>query len=95
MAFVFNVVLPVLAGISLIALFIFLLRALSARSKVSHQAYGVGQVETRQKAQANLLGALIALFLTLIFLTLTFVGPRIAASLPEPTPTPRQSPGFG
>lgn len=89
MAFIFNIVLPILAGISIIAVIVFLLRAISARSKVSHEAYGVGQVETRQKAQANLLGALIALIFALIFLAFTFVGPRLVASLPEQTPTPQ------
>jgi uncharacterized protein YgiM (DUF1202 family) len=83
----FNFVLPILAGISIIALLVFFLRALSARSKMSSQAYGVGQVETRQKAQANLLAALVSFILALIFLALIFVGPRVMASLPQPTPT--------
>jgi uncharacterized protein YgiM (DUF1202 family) len=85
----FNYLLPILVGISIIALLVFLLRALSARSKMSSQAYGVGQVETRQKAQANLLAAVVSLFLALIFLALLVVGPRVIASLPEPTPTPQ------
>ena len=89
MAVLFNIVLPILAGISIIAVFFFLVRAISARSKASRQAYGVGQVEARQKAQANFLGALISLFFALIFLALIFVGPRIAASFPEATPTPQ------
>ena len=88
MAVFFDIVLPILAGISIIVVFFFLLRALSARSKASRQAYGVGQVESRQKAQANLLGALIALFLALLFLALVFVGPRLMAAIPEATPTP-------
>lgn len=88
MAVIFNIVLPILVGICIITLIVFILRAVAARSKVSSQAYGVGQVETRQKAQANLFGALIALIFALIFLGLIFVGPRVMASLPEPTPTP-------
>jgi uncharacterized protein YgiM (DUF1202 family) len=87
-ALFFNYVLPVLVGISIVALIVFLLRALSARSKMSSQAYGVGQVETRQKAQANLLAAVVFLVLALIFLLLIFVGPRVMASFPDPTPTP-------
>lgn len=89
MAVFFSLVLPILAGISIIALFIFLFRAISARSNMSSQAYGVGQVETRQKARANLLGALIALLFALVFLMLSLAGPRVLATLPEPTPTPR------
>jgi hypothetical protein len=87
-AVLFNVVLPILAGISVIALLIFLGRALSARSTVSRQAYDVGQVEARQKAQANLLGALVSLVFALLFLALTLIGPRVAASFPSATPTP-------
>lgn len=88
MQVVFNIVLPVLAGICMIAVLFFLTRALSARSRATRQAYGVGQVEARQKAQANLLGALISLFFALVFLALTFVGPRVAAGFPSATPTP-------
>lgn len=91
MAVIFDIVLPILAGISVIAVFFFLLRALSARSKASRQAYDVGQVESRQKAQANLLGALIALVFALLFLALIFVGPRIMAAIPEATPTPEST----
>lgn len=89
MAVLFNIVLPILAGISIITVFFFLLRALSARSSVSRQAYDVGQVEARQKAQANLLAALIALLFALFFLAFTFIGPRVAASIPAATPTPQ------
>jgi uncharacterized protein YgiM (DUF1202 family) len=85
----FNFVLPILVGICIIALIVFLLRGLSARSKMSSQAYGVGQVEIRQKAQVNLLAAIVSFLLALLFLTLIFVGPRVMASLPDPTPTPQ------
>ena len=89
MAVFFNFVLPILVGICIIALIVFLLRALLARSKMSSQAYGVGQVEARQKAQANLLAAMVSFVLALIFLALIFIGPRVMASLPDPTPTPQ------
>lgn len=89
MAVIFNIVLPILAGISIIAVFFFLFRAISARTRASRQAYDVGQVEARQRAQANLLGALIALVFALFFLALVFIGPRVAASLPQATPTPQ------
>jgi cbb3-type cytochrome oxidase subunit 3 len=88
----FSVVLPVLAGICIIGVFFFVLRALSARSRVDNQAYGVGRVEVKQEAQVNLLRALVSFVLALIFLALAFVGPRIEAVFPAATPTPPPTP---
>jgi hypothetical protein len=91
-AVIFNVVLPILAGICIIGVFYFVLRALTARSKVDRQAYGVGRVETRQQVQVNLLRALIAFVLALGFLAMAFIGPRVAATIPMATPTPPPTP---
>lgn len=88
MAVIFNVVLPVLAGICIIGVIFFLVRAFSARARVERQAYGVGRVETRQKAQVNIIRAFVALALALLFLGIMAIGPRLAASLPAATATP-------
>jgi hypothetical protein len=85
----FDLVLPILSGISIIGVFFFLFRAISARSRMSHQAYEVGRVETRQKAQVNVLRAGFALVLALIFLALIAMGPTMETMFtPEPTATP-------
>jgi Bacterial SH3 domain len=87
-AVVFNVVLSILAGICFIGLFFFLIRALSARSKVGTQAYEVGRVETRQKAQANLVRAFVALVIGLLLLGVMLAGNQLRTLIPQPTPTP-------
>ncbi len=87
-AVLFNIALPVLAVLSIVAGFYFLLRAVTARTKASQQAYDVGRVETRQKAQINLVRAVIAFVLAVVLLALIFVGPRVMATMPVPTPTP-------
>ena len=88
MTLVTNIVLLVLAGLSFFAVFYFLSRALSARSKIDAQAYEVGRVRNRRRAQVDVLRAVIALLFALIFLMLFAAGPRIIASLPRATATP-------
>ncbi len=88
MTVVFDIVLPILAGISIVAVVLFLLRAVSARSRVENQAYEVGRVETRQRAQVNLLRAFVALIFAVFFLALIALGPQLKAFVPAPTVTP-------
>lgn len=86
---VFSIILPILAGLSILAIFYFVLRAFSARSRADHQPYNVGRLVVRQSAQVNLFRALIALIFALFFLALIAIGPRLAAAIPVPTPTPQ------
>lgn len=88
MAVLFNIALPILAVLSIVAGFYFLLRAVTARSKASQQAYDVGRVETRQKAQVNLVRAFVAFVFAVVLLAVIFTGPRVMATMPQPTPTP-------
>jgi len=85
---VFNIVLPILAGISILGVFYFVARALAARSRAEHQPYNVGRQVVRQSAQVNLVRALVAFLFALFFLALSAIGPRLAAAIPVPTPTP-------
>jgi hypothetical protein len=87
-AAIYNIVLPILAGLSILAVFFFLYRAITGRSKAAHQAYDVGRVASRQKAQVNLIRALFSLLLALFFLGLVAIGPRMAAVFPAATWTP-------
>lgn len=88
MTVVFNIILPILAGLSILGVFFFILRAFAARSKADHQPYNVGRLVVRQSAQVNLFRALIALLFALFFLALIALGPRLVAAFPSPTPTP-------
>lgn len=89
MSVVFNIILPILAGLSILAIFYFVMRAFAARSRADHQPYNVGRLVVRQSAQVNLFRALIALIFALFFLALIAIGPRLAAAIPAPTPTPQ------
>ena len=88
MTVVFNIVLPILAGLSVLGVVVFILRAFRARTKADAQPYSVGRQEVRQAAQVNLFRALVALIFALFFLALIGIGPRLAAAIPTPTATP-------
>jgi len=65
---VFNIILPVLAGVSLIAALFFVTRAFSERSRSSREAYGVGQVEASRAMRIDWVRALAAGLVGLILL---------------------------
>ena len=90
MAVIFNVVLPILAGVSILAMFYFIWRAFSGRYKAARQPYNVGRQEARQLAQVNLVRAVFALIMALIFLGVIGVSSQLAESLPAATATPVQ-----
>lgn len=90
MAVIFNVVLPILAGVSILAMFYFIWRAFNARYKAARQPYNVGRQEARQSAQVNLVRAVFALILALIFLGVTGVSSQLVEIMPEPAATPAQ-----
>ncbi len=89
MAVVLNIVLPILAGISILAMLYFLLRALRSRVKSSRQAYNVGRQEKVRSSKVNLIRAAFSLILALIFLAVIGISPTVQRLLPEPTNTPR------
>ena len=68
MTVVFNIILPVLAGVSLIAALFFVTRAFSERGRSSREAYGVGQVEASRAMRIDLVRALAAGLVGLILL---------------------------
>lgn len=90
MAVIFNVVLPILAGVSILAMFYFIWRAFSGRYKAARQPYNVGRQEARHTAQINLVRAVFALILALIFLGVIGVSSQLVESLPAATATPVQ-----
>ncbi|MDX1414590.1 MAG: SH3 domain-containing protein [Candidatus Promineifilaceae bacterium] len=88
MAVVFNIILPVLAGIAILAMFYFIGRAFAARSKASHQAYNVGKQEALKSSRVNLVRAVFALIIGLIILGAVGIRPVVNQSLPSATATP-------
>ncbi len=90
-----NILLPILALVSLVAAFIYLLRALGQRRRVDNQAYGVGQVEMRRAMKIGFLRAIavavlgaILLVAWSIFLSVSDMEPAMSAEdTPAPSPT--------
>ncbi len=68
MTAVFNIILPLLAGVSLIAALFFVTRAFSERGRSSRAAYGVGQVEASRAMRIDWVRALAAGLVGLILL---------------------------
>ena len=88
MAVIFNIILPILAGLCILAMFIFIWRAFNARYKSSRQAYNVGRQEAHKAAKVNVLRAAFSLLLALIFLAVIGVSPQLAQLAPIPAATP-------
>lgn len=88
MAVILNIVLSILAGLSILAMFYFIWRAFSSRYKSARQPYDVGRQEAHQAAKVNAIRAIFFLFLALIFLAVISISPRIDQLLPAPTVTP-------
>ncbi len=88
MAVIFNIILPILAGLCVLAMFIFIWRAFTARYKSSRQAYNVGRQEAHKSAKVNVIRAVFALLLALIFLAVIGVSPQLLQIAPLPTATP-------
>ena len=86
---VLKIVLLVLAGLSILAAVIFILKGLGARSSASRQAYNVGQAEAKRSSQVNWIRASLVFLAGLIFIGVYAVIPvlsRPGASL-VPTST--------
>ena len=88
MAVIFNIVLPIVAGIFILVMFIFIWRAFTARSSASHQAYNVGRQEALKSSRVYLVRALFALFLALILVGAIGISPNLSSIFPVPTATP-------
>ncbi len=65
---VLSIIFLLLGAIGILAAIFFALRALSSRLQMSKQAYGVGQLESRRSMQKDLIWAVMALIVGLIFL---------------------------
>ena len=82
MSVVFNIILPILVVLSILAIIYFIARAFAARSRAGSQPYNVGRLVVRQSAQVNLFRALVALLFALFFLALIAIGPASCGSYP-------------
>lgn len=88
MAVIFNIVLPILAGLSVFAMIYFLWRAFYSRYKSSRQPYNVGRQEAHRASKVNVMRAVFFLLLALIFLAVIGVSSQIENLQPVPTATP-------
>lgn len=65
---ILNIVLPLLAGICIVAALFFIWQAFAARAQFARETYGVGQQEARQTMQVNMIRGIFALVVGLILL---------------------------
>lgn len=87
MTAVINIVIPFLAGISILLAIFLAWRALSSRSRVTRLTYGVGRQEARQAMQINIIRSIAALFVGLILLGVWGLSPTPTETAPIPTST--------
>ncbi|HMT19669.1 MAG TPA: hypothetical protein PKE20_00235, partial [Promineifilum sp.] len=85
---VLNVVLLLLAGVSILAAVYFVMKALGAKSSISRQAYSVGQVEAKRVSQIHWVRAAFLLLIGLIFLGIFTIRPLFSRSGTTTAPTP-------
>ncbi len=88
MAVIFNIVLPILAGLAILAMFFFIWRAFNARSEASYQAYNVGRQEALKSSRVNLIRAAFALIIALIFVLTIVIIPNLRSAPAQPIETP-------
>ena len=81
---VINVVVPLLAGISIVVALFFILRALQQRSELARAAYSVGRQEARQAMQVDAVRGIFAFLVGLILLGVFGLSPRpVESALPS------------
>jgi hypothetical protein len=85
---VINIVIPLLAGISIVLALFFILRALQQRSELARAAYSVGRQEARQAMQVDVVRGIAAFLVGLILLGVFGLGPRPVESALPPTGLP-------
>jgi hypothetical protein len=88
----FSLVIPLLGVVSILAAIYFVVRAVSARSRVDKAAYAYGQLETRQSMQFDFGRAVVAFIVGLIFLAVYAVNLVGGGAAPEPAFVPTISP---
>ena len=91
MTTVLNIVLLSLAGLSVVGALYFLAKGLGARSRITRQAYSVGQVEARRTSLLNWVRAGLFFLAALIFLGIFAVRPLLSGREPAVVPTPTLS----
>jgi hypothetical protein len=84
---VFNLVVPILAGVCFIAALYFAGQAFSARSRSSAQPYDVGRQIVRQSMLVNILRSLGAVLVGLILLGVMGLRPLAFEPAPQSTPS--------
>ncbi|HEX6386828.1 MAG TPA: SH3 domain-containing protein [Anaerolineae bacterium] len=85
---VINIVIPLLAGISIVLALFFTLRALQQRSELARAAYSVGRQEARQAMQVDVVRGIAAFLVGLILLGVFGLSPRPVESALPPTDVP-------
>lgn len=85
---VLNVVLLLLAGVSILAAIYFVMKALGAKSSIGRQAYSVGQVEAKRVSQIHWVRAAFLFLVGLIFLGIFTIRPLFSRSGAAIAPTP-------
>lgn len=89
---VLSVIIPLLGAIGILIAVFFALRAISSRVQAGKQAYGVGQLESRRSMQKDLIWAVMALIVGLLFLGVYALLPEGSEASPEPVATPQVTP---
>ncbi|MFO7539940.1 MAG: SH3 domain-containing protein [Chloroflexota bacterium] len=74
MAFIFNVILPVLAAITILAAVFFIGRAFIQRGQRARQPYGLGQQESRRAMQVDFIRGFAAAVVGLLLLLVSGLG---------------------
>jgi hypothetical protein len=85
---VLNVLLPIVAGVCLLLAILLVGRALHARARIPHLAYGVGRQEARQAMQINIIRSIGMFIVGLILLAVWALTSQPGSATPAPTLTP-------
>lgn len=85
---ILNIVIPLLAFVSLIAVIFFFGRAFSLKMQASKQTYGVGQFEKNREMKLDVMRGVGAAILGLIFLAVFGIMPRPSDTVVESAATP-------
>ena len=80
---ILNIVIPFLALVSLIAVVFFFGRAFTLKMQASKQTYGVGQFEKTREMKLDVMRAVGAAILGLIFLAAFGIMPRSSETVSE------------
>ncbi|MCI0396800.1 MAG: SH3 domain-containing protein [Chloroflexi bacterium] len=87
MIFFLDIFLPILAGLAVLMGFFFIIQGILARSGITHQAYGVGRIESRQEMLMAFSRGVAALIVGLILFSVYSLSPRPEVNAPLATAT--------